>query len=137
MEAVKAQLDAVTARWELEMERKASDVFQRAIDRMPAPKDGAQGADGLGFDDFDVEYDGERKFTFKWANGDRAKSKSFRAPVNIWRGVFAPTASYEKDDSVTYGGSTWIALKDAPGIPGSGDGWRLCVKRGRDAKRDD
>ncbi len=135
-------------------------IVQKAVDAMPKPRDGRDGLpgvpgsigergsdgingkdglDALGFDDFDVDYDGERQFTFKWQNGERVKSKSFRAPVNIYRGVYAPAKTYEKDDSVTYGGSVWIATQDAPGTPSNGDGWKLCVKRGRDAKaeRDD
>lgn len=133
-------------------------MVQKAIDAMPKPRDGRDGlpgvpgatgekgldgigrdgrdgVDGLGIDDFDVEYDGERGFTLKWANGDRSKAKTFRLPVPIYRGVYGSEKVYEKDDTTTYGGSLWIATKDAPGTPGNGDGWKLSVKRGSDAKR--
>lgn len=133
-------------------------MVQKAISAMPVPRDGRDGlpgipgapgergldgigrdgkdgTDALGIDDFDVEYDGERAFTLKWANGDRVKAKTFRMPVPIYRGVYGSEKAYEKDDTTTYGGSLWIAMKDAPGTPGNGDGWKLSVKRGSDAKR--
>jgi hypothetical protein len=42
---------------------------------------------------------------------------------------------YRKGDGVTWGGSFWIAQKDAPeGRPGLSDDWRLAVKKGRDGR---
>src|SRR5690606_41308342 len=62
----------------------------------------------------------------------------FRAtlPVVIDRGTYKATQTYETGDGITYGGQYWIAQKDGPtgkpGEPGS-DGWRLAVRKGRDA----
>ncbi|UJF37672.1 hypothetical protein JKV45_21415 [Pseudomonas aeruginosa] len=63
--------------------------------------------------------------------------KSVSVPVVIDRGVFKAGSEYKSGDGVTWGGSYWIAQKDAPegkpGEPGS-EGWRLAVKKGRDGK---
>lgn len=63
-------------------------------------------------------------------------SKRIKVAALIDRGVFKAGADYEAGDGVTWGGSYFIAQKDAPighpGEPGC-NGWRLAVKRGRDA----
>jgi hypothetical protein len=52
-----------------------------------------------------------------------------------WRGVFSETETYHKHNSVTHHGCLWIAVEDAPGVPGEhSTGWRLAVKKGRDAR---
>jgi hypothetical protein len=104
----------------------------RELALWPKPKDGA---DGLGFDDLSVEYDGERSFTIKFQRGEEIKEFAFRIPVVLDRGVFKQERAYERSDGVTYGGSWWIAQRDAPeGKPGFGGDWRLAVKHGRDGK---
>lgn len=135
IEEVRGVLESELSKWELEFERRAAVTLQKAIDRMPAPKDGENGingkdgSDGLGIDDFDVDYDGERTFTMKWANGERVVAKSFKVPVTLYREVYKTSTTYERGDSVTYGGALWIATKDAPTTPGTADsGWRLSVK---------
>jgi hypothetical protein len=42
---------------------------------------------------------------------------------------------YFKDDTVTYGGSLWVAMKDNPrGKPSTANSdWKLAVKKGNDA----
>lgn len=58
---------------------------------------------------------------------------TFMHPLD--RGVFKEGAEYLRGDGVTWGGSWFIAQKDAPeGKPGDSDSWRLAVKRGRDGK---
>lgn len=95
---------------------------------------GRDGADGLGFDDFEIDYDGERGFTFKCVSGDRVKTKTFQLPVPIYRGTYKTADVYEKDDTVTYAGSLWIAQQDNPGTPGDGPTWKLAVRKGVDGK---
>lgn len=92
---------------------------------------GKDGADGLGFDDMEMDYDGERTFTFKFQKGERVVERKFVAPVMLDRGVYRP-GTFEKGDSVTYGGSIWIAQKETNAKPGQDDSWRLAVKKGRD-----
>lgn len=101
----------------------------RNLARIPGPR----GPDGLGFDDLEVLYDGERGFTFRMAKGDQVKEFAFKVPIVLDRSVYKDEKTYEKGDGVTFGGSFWIAQKDNPqGKPQDGSkDWRLAVKRGR------
>jgi hypothetical protein len=125
------------AAWALDFERRAQDILQRSIDRIEKPrdgKDGKDGRDGLGVEDFDLSIDG-RDVTATIKRGDFVKSHTVRIPALLDKGVFKEIADYEQGDGVTWGGSFWIAQKDAPeGKPGSGPDWRLAVKAGRDAR---
>lgn len=118
----------------LSWERQARDTFEKAADRMPAPKDGR---DALPLDSFDMELaeDG-RTVTLKMQAGDTVMEKSLRIATVLDRGPYRGEAQYEKGDAVTHGGSLWIAQADGPeGAPGlGGKGWRLAVKKGRDGK---
>lgn len=128
------------SKWVLEFERRATDTMQKAIDRIPVPKDGRDGidgrngADGLGFDDAVVEKNGPRGFAVVMKNAEREKRFDFAFPIVLDAGVFKGGTSYEAGDGVTYGGSWWIAQKATSEVPGNSDAWRLAVKRGRDGK---
>lgn len=101
-------------------------------------KDGRDGADGLGFDDIEVEHDGERSFTLKFVRGERVKVfGAFTIPSVLDRGVYRPDRGYAKGDGVSWDGCFWIAQKDTSGEkPGQGaTAWRLAVKRGSDGKQ--
>lgn len=94
---------------------------------------GKDGADGVGFDDLDL-VETEDGLALRFVRGET--SKEFALPVIIDRGVFKEGGSYRKGNGVTWGGSFWIAQKDAPeGKPDAPDsGWRLAVKRGQNGK---
>jgi hypothetical protein len=99
---------------------------------LPKPRDGA---DGLGFDDLDVIYDGARSFTLRFMRGDQTKEFGFDVPVMIYRGVFKDGESYAAGDTVTWGGSLWHCDEPTGEKPGDGQkGWRLAVKRGQNGK---
>lgn len=85
-----------------------------------------------------VDQDG-REFTLVARTSSGAEvSKSIKVAALVDKGVFKAGNDYEAGDGVTWGGSFFIAQKDAPighpGEPGS-DGWRLAVKRGRDSTK--
>jgi collagen type III alpha len=95
---------------------------------------GKNGADGLGFDDLQVEQDGERSFTITFMRGGERKSFPLRLPTVVDRGVWRERA-YEPGDGVTWRGSFWIAQKETSAKPDEASTeWRLAVKRGRDGK---
>lgn len=102
--------------------------------------DGLNGKDGLGFDDLNVEYDGERTFTLKFSRGDETKAFPFTVPFVLDRGVYTDTKAYTTGDAVSWGGSMWIAKAPTSGIkPDEATSmgkmaWRLAVKRGREGK---
>jgi hypothetical protein len=106
-------------------------TLRQLVDEIPRPKDGM---DGLGFDDFSVDAVGPRSFVLRFARGDLVKTFPFTLPVVLDAGVWREGKHYEAGDGVTWAGSYWIAQKDTAAKPDSGDGWRLAVKRGRDAK---
>jgi hypothetical protein len=102
----------------------------RTLARTPGPP----GLDGLGFDDLEIQYDGERTFSFVLQKGDRVKRFDFVTPINIDRGVYKEGTSYVRGDGVSFGGSYWLAQKDTDSKPGHDATWRLAVKKGRDSK---
>lgn len=83
----------------------------------------------------DHEYDGERAYKVSLTKSSGlVVEKTIELPNVIDRGVWKPDHDYKRFDGVTYAGSFWIAQKDAPeGVPGTSDGFRLAVKKGRDA----
>jgi hypothetical protein len=132
-EQIKALLDERAASWELDFEKRAQAALEKAIDRMPKPRDGK---DGIGFDDFSWEFDGERTLrALSRVNGEEREHK-FILPIVIDQGVYKDGQDYARGDGVTWGGSFWISQVEKPkGKPGQfNKDWRLAVKRGRDGK---
>lgn len=130
---VAAQFERRFSDLQLSWERQAADKFEKAIDKMPKPKDGS---DAFPLESFDIELgeDG-RTLTVKMQAGDHLLSKSIKIPSVIDRGVYK-SGKYDKGDGVTYGGSFWIAQESgelaAPGTVEAKSHWRLAVKKGRD-----
>ena len=119
----------------LELERRAADAIQKALDKIPTPKDGKDGADGLGFDDLSVVQLDEKRLKFSFVAGERKKEFVIQLPIIVDAGVYKSGSTYSKGDGVTYGGSFWIAQVEKPNqTPGKGAEWRLAVKRGKDAR---
>lgn len=135
VEEIKPLLEGEVSRWELEFERRAGDILQRAVDRMPKPKDGLP---GFGLDDFTIDAkDDGRVLVFKFENGDRTIQREVRTGFQIYREVFKAGHPYQRGDTFTFGGSQWHTVKDAAGSekPGDGSGtYRLSVKKGNDGK---
>jgi hypothetical protein len=96
---------------------------------------GEPGADGFGFDDMDFEYDGERALTVRYRKGEREVVRKFDLPIVISRGYYRAGEKYQKHDSVSSGGSTWIATEDTSERPDTkGAPWVLSAKAGRDGR---
>lgn len=90
-----------------------------------------------GISDIDITQSDERNFTVTAIKSSGEKTeKTFSVPVMIYRDIFKDGEKYFPGDSVTWGGSVWYcneATADKPGEDGS-KGWKLAVKRGRDAR---
>lgn len=90
-----------------------------------------------GISDISISQDEERHFTVTAVKSSGEKSeRTFRVPVMIYRDIFKEGQKYYPGDSVTWGGSVWYCHEetgDKPGEDGS-RGWKLAVKRGRDAR---
>lgn len=140
LEDVQPILENAVTKWALEFERRAQDTLQRAIDRMPAPKDGRDGKDGAnGRDAFQLEdielsvADDDRTLTLAFVREGARVERSIRLNHPIYRGIWTDGA-YEKGDCVTFGGSLFIAKRDTDSKPETDDSWQLAVKRGRDGR---
>lgn len=124
MDGVDVDIDRV-------LERMLGEI-KALWDAYPKPKDGT---DGLGFDDMELLYDGERSVTLKFQRGEKVKELSIDLPVLIDRGVYREGQTYTRGDGVTWGGSFWICQSETTDKPDAGTKtWRLAVKKGRDAK---
>jgi hypothetical protein len=113
--------------------RIVTDVATKTLDAWPKPKDGAPGADGIGFDDLTFEHDEAGRLYLKFVKG--TITKLVRVPGIVDLKVWRAGIRYQKGDAVTHNRSLFIAQTDHPsGKPedASGD-WRLAVMRGRDA----
>jgi hypothetical protein len=101
----------------------------------PAGKDGSNGADGLGFEDIDVQFDGDRTIELKFARGTLKKSFPIVLPFMRQQGVWDESKGYRQGDVVTWGGAQWHAETDTAAKPGDGSkGWKLIVKKGQDGR---
>lgn len=120
----------------LDLEKRAQERLEKAIDRIPKPKDGIDGKDGFNLEDFQIEFDGERTVTFLFRAGELTRKANFALPILIDQGVHKEDREYHRGDGVTWGGSYWIAQVNKPqGRPGEfNKNWRLAVKKGRDGK---
>lgn len=90
-----------------------------------------------GISEIEIEQVDERNFKLKLTQSDNnVIEKSFSMPVMIYKGVFKSGESYQKGDTVTWGGSMWHCDADTTDKPGEleSKGWTLATKRGRDGK---
>jgi hypothetical protein len=138
--SVAKYLEPITARLELNLERKTfewmdriRDEAHKMIESIPRPKDGK---DGIGVKDVAIEYDGARKVTLRHQTEGGEVVKEIYLPVPLYLGVWKADAAYSTHDLVTHDGSTWIATQDSKGVrPGHMQkAWKLIVKKGRDGK---
>jgi len=131
LEDVSLFLDAAIAKHVLELERRASDTIARAIDKIPAPKDGR---DGVDLTEIGLEFDGERTVTVKGRTGEVSK----RLPIPLWRGYWSEGVVAERGDILTHNGTAYIAVVDNPKCePGVGKydhEWKVFTRKGRDGK---
>lgn len=127
--SVSASFERRFSDMQLSWERQARDTFEKAVDRMPVPKDGVNGKDALPVESIDIVQDG-RNVVIKLGNTEHSIKLDSLIDKGVWR-----ECDYEKGDAVTYGGSLWIAQVDDPkDAPGTSKEWRLAVKKGRDGR---
>lgn len=116
----------------------AVSLGMRALEEVRAlARDGGKpGPPGLGFDDFTMEHDGERKFVFRLARDDQPpKEWSFTVVAQIYRGVYEEGRAYDPGDTVTWGGSLWHCNEPTTDKPKANlTAWTLAVKCGRDGR---
>lgn len=90
--------------------------------------------------DFAASMQGEIVGNFRWLSArcmalEERLSKLEARPILEYRGVWKSTDTYKRGDLTTHDGSMWHAQVGSQGLmPGQGEGWRLCVKKGKDAR---
>lgn len=131
LDDVSVFLEAAVAKHVLDFERRAGEKLDKAIERIPVPKDGR---DGVDLTELSVDFDGERTVTVKGRTGTVTK----RVPVPLWRGYWSPGVVAEKGDILTHNGTAYIAVVDNPKCePGVGKydhEWKVFARKGRDGK---
>src|SRR5690606_2095350 len=131
LEDVSVFLEAAVAKHGLDFERRANEKLDKAIERIPVPKDGR---DGVDLTELSLDFDGERTVTIKGRTGEVTK----RLPVPLWRGYWSPGVVAEKGDILTHNGTAYIAIVDNPKCePGVGKydhEWNVFARKGRDGK---
>jgi integrin beta 3 len=101
-----------------------------------AGKNGEPGAPGVGFDDLAATlHDDGRTVVLAFMRGEQVKSFELVLPAMVYRGVYEQDRTYRPGDTVTFGGSAWVANTQTAAKPGEAEkAWTLAVKRGRDGK---
>lgn len=98
---------------------------------------GKDGRDGFSLEHFDAELmeDG-RTVLLSFSAKDTIYKVELGMPTMIYRGVWRDGQSYEKGDTVTWGGSLWHcdATSTAEKPDSAEKHWTLAAKRGRDGK---
>jgi hypothetical protein len=139
IEDVVPVLEAMQTKWALDFERRAQELFQRSIERMPVAKDGEpgkDGRDGFGFEDLTLERKDFRHYVLRFTRGDQVKEFDLDVPMLVYRGVYKRDEDYSVGDLVSWGGHMYH--RDEPQAERRVDpdktasGWTQCVKRGND-----
>ena len=122
---VKPLLEAEVQHWELEFERRATDVLSRLAERYK----GKDGADGFTVEDLELSVgDDGRTVVVSLKSGTRTVRKEIRlGGMPIYRGPFKSGQASKENDMWTWGGSMWKAKRDTS-TPPPGDDWQLVVK---------
>jgi hypothetical protein len=107
-------------------------VIREEVAKIPTPRDGIDGKDGLGFDDFALAYDPTSGYRLRLAQGERVKEFPVSIPHDA--GVYQKSVSYVPGSCVTWANSYWIATAQTDDVPGNGaTAWRM-VARGIQGK---
>lgn len=155
LDQVKELVESQTARWQLDFERRAQETIQRAIDKIPTPRDGQHGRDGRdgkdgkngtdgvdgkdGVDGLSVEslertYDAEtHEVVERWVAV--GKTKELRYPAGGIRhgGYWREGTKAAAAETWTHMGIAWIAMKDTTTKPGyDATDWQIFASKGRD-----
>lgn len=93
---------------------------------------GEPGRDGFSLEHLSIEHDGERTVTFRLRSGDVEVAQPIDFPTLIYRDIYKEGETYQRGDTVTWGGSLFIAKEQTADRPGISPAWRLACKRGRD-----
>ncbi len=122
------------------LQSELQSLVTKTLDAWPRPKDGVPGRDGT-LENLKATYDGERTVTFTFKDGTPIEGGVIKFPMVLYRGLYDSTKTYETGDTVTWGGSQWIAKQTTTSIAPDENSiagkktWALSVMRGRQGKQ--
>lgn len=154
IKAVEVVHERMVAKYMLDMERRANDTLQKAIEKLPPPKEGPPGPkgdpgqpgekgapgpagkDGLSVEHLEREYDPathEIVETWRVPGSEVVKSLRYKAGGLHYRGYWKAGIAAKAGEAWTEKGTMWVALKDTSAQPveGSPD-WSIGARKGRD-----
>jgi hypothetical protein len=144
VKAVETVHERLIAKYMLDFERRAADTLQKAIDKIPAPKDGRDGKDGkdgkdgLSITDLVREYDAsthEVVETWRVPGSDVAKTLRYPAGGIHYKGYWREGLQVKAGEAWTSEGHMWIAAHNTTTKPGTNNpDWYLGARKGRDGK---
>lgn len=135
VEDIRQLFESEQAKWALDFERRATDLINRCIDRIEKPKDGLPGRDAFQLEDVEVTLGTDnRTLTMAFVREGARVERSIVLHHPIYRGVYKAGDKYQRGDTVSFGGSTFTAMRDTSSKPETDDSWKLACKRGRDGK---
>jgi integrin beta 3 len=121
-------------------------LITKELGTWPRPVDGRDGQPGVqgpqGLNGRDgtlenvkiVQLD-DRTWQWQFKNGDPIDGGLMHFDVELYRGVWLESKTYERGDCTTWGGSEWHCNETTTTKPGEGTkAWTLKVKRGRDGR---
>lgn len=155
LKAVEETHERLVAKHILDLERRGMDAIQRAIDKLPVPKDGKDGLngkdgrdaidgkdgkdglngkDGVGVESLTREYDpASHEIVERWAAGSITKELRYPAgglrPGGYWKeGTKALSGQAWTKDGVL-----WIAIRDTSDVPSRNSAdWFIGARKGKD-----
>lgn len=145
VKAVETVHERLIAKYMLDFERRATDTLQKAIDKIPAPKDGKDGRDGkdgqsgkdgLSVTDLQREYDpATHEIVETWRAPGSEVAKSMRYPAGGIRpaGYWKERTVAKSGEAWTHEGTLWIAMRDTSEKPSiESKDWVIGARKGRD-----
>jgi hypothetical protein len=113
-----------------------AELSRQIVEQVKAIPKPVDGIDGVGFDDLEFKFDGERTAIFKFVKGDRVREEKITLPVMIYRGVFRESEEgYKQGDVCSYGGHVWHCDTDTKDKPdGTERCWTMAMRKARDGK---
>jgi integrin beta 3 len=110
------------------------DLITKELGTWPRPMNGLNGRDGTLENVKIVQLD-DRTWQWQFKNGDPIDGGLMHFDVELYRGVWLESKTYERGDCTTWGGSEWHCNETTTMKPGEGTkAWTLKVKRGRDGR---
>lgn len=156
VKAVETVHERLVAKYMLDLERRGTDAIQKAIDRIPPPKEGPPGQkgdkgdsikgekgdpgpagkDGLSIENLTREYDPvTHEIVESWKAGEVTKTLRYSAGGIRPGGYWKERTAAKSGEAWTHEGTLWIAMRDTSDKPSlQSKDWVIGARKGRDGE---